>query len=413
MRATPKWTWPVLAVTPVYVLSCLLSVGGLITAKPWGDVGQYERYARLVLDGQIPYADFYVEYPPGAFAAWILPAVVTDGEYLRVFKLEMALVGLAALFAMAWILARLGADGRRAGIALAAAAISPLALGHTFLNRFDPWPAVLVILALAALLAERNRLAGGLLSLGFAVKMYAAVAAPVTAVRIARVSGRRALVASIVVAGLVGVVAFGLFLVLGFGGVGNTYYTQAERHLQIETLGATPFLVGDELGLYEARGASLSPGSIDLAGLGPDVASVLTSVLQLALIMVVAVLYWRRPEHDERLVAAFAASVTAFAIFGKVLSPQFLVWLVFLVPLVHGRRGIAATGLLLAALGLTQLELQGYTGLTIESWAVWILLVRNLLLVTLFGVLVHAVADARLAVESVVVRGRRTAATEA
>jgi len=385
----------VLAVTPVYVVSCLLSVGGLISAKPWGDVGQYERYARLVLDGQIPYADFYVEYPPGAFAAWILPALIADGEFLRVFKLEMALTGLVGLFTMGWILARLGADQRRSGIALVAAAISPLALGHTFLNRFDLWPALLVVVALAVLLAERNRLAGGLLSLGFAVKVYAVVAAPVTAVRIVRVSGRRALVAAIVVAGVVGIVAFGLFLLLGFGGVGNTYYTQAKRHLQIESLGATPFLIADELGLYEARGAALSPGSIDLAGLGPDAASMLTSVLQIVLVTAVSVLYWRRPEHDERLVAAFAASITAFAVFGKVLSPQFLIWLVFLVPLVRGRQGIAATGLLLAALGLTQLELQGYTGLMIESWAVWILLVRNLLLVALFGVLVHAVADRR------------------
>jgi hypothetical protein len=140
-------------------------------------VGQYERYARLILDGRIPYADFYVEYPPGAFVAWILPAVVTEGEYLRVFKLEMALLGLMALFAMAWILARVGADGRRTGSALAAAAISPLVLGHTFLNRFDAWPALLVILALAALLGQRNRLAGGLLSLGFVVKVYAAAVA--------------------------------------------------------------------------------------------------------------------------------------------------------------------------------------------------------------------------------------------
>ena len=82
--------------------------------------------------------------------------------------------------------------------------------------------------------------------------------------------------------------------------------------------------------------------------------------------------------------------VCAFVAFGKVLSPQFLIWLIPLVPLVRGRRGLAASALLAAALLLTQLwfpfrywDLVLHFG-TLESWLV---LLRDLVLVSLFAVL--------------------------
>jgi hypothetical protein len=102
-------------------------------------------------------------------------------------------------------------------------------------------------------------------------------------------------------------------------------------------------------------------------------------------------LYARRPAGSERLVMHAAAAVAATLAFGKVFSPQFVIWLVPLVPLVRGRRGLAAGALLVAALVLTQLWFphhywplaQGF-----EERESWLLLGRDLAVAALAALLV-------------------------
>lgn len=387
-----------LAAAVVFAASCWLAVGGLATTKDWGDVGHYEDFGRRILDSEVPYDDFYVEYPPLALPTFVLPALVTDDQalpdrfaskgYQRAFKLQMAAFGLASLLLAAWVLARLERVRGEAALALGAIAVSPLVLGHVFLNRYDAWPALLGVAALAALLARRAALTGALVALGFAAKIYVAAVVPVTAVRLWRTEGRTPLVRAAVAVALVALACFGVFAVVAFGGIGFSYWTQARRQLQIESLGASFLLVADQLGLYEARIVAGAPGSIDLAGTVAHVVATLSTLVQVAAILAVAWLYGRGPESEERLVTAYVAAVVAFLIFAKVLSPQYLVWLVPLVPLVGGWRGRAATATLLAALGLTQVELQGYVHLTILDYAVWSLVARNVLLVVVFALLV-------------------------
>jgi hypothetical protein len=80
----------------------------------------------------------------------------------------------------------------------------------------------------------------------------------------------------------------------------------------------------------------------------------------------------------------------AFAAFGKVLSPQFLIWLIPLVPLVRGRRGLVASGLLALALLLTQVwfPIRYWDLVHFEAFPSWVLLARDLVLVALLAVLI-------------------------
>ena len=71
--------------------------------------------------------------------------------------------------------------------------------------------------------------------------------------------------------------------------------------------------------------------------------------------------------------------MTAFVAFEKILSPQYLTWLVPLVPLAAGRRGRWAAVVFLGVLALTKPEyLVHRDGLRNQDWTVWVLLVRNL-----------------------------------
>jgi hypothetical protein len=138
-------------------------------------------------------------------------------------------------------------------------------------------------------------------------------------------------------------------------------------------------LVLDRLGLYTATLRDQAPGSKDAVGRLPDVLSVLSSLVVIAAVAWVTWLYVRG--RRDRVLAA-AAAVTAFVAFGKVLSPQYVVWLVPLVPVA----GLAASGVLVSALALTHAEWNHF----VKSYAhwgevlSWWVLARDLVLVALF-----------------------------
>jgi hypothetical protein len=384
----------------LFVLGCAASYGGLLSHAYPGDAGTYAEYAReLVHDGRIPYRDFYVEYPPGAVPVFVTPVLIWDAHYILVHKLLMTACGVGFVVCAAWILRRLGLSYVR----LVPIVLAPPLMGPVFLNRYDPVAALLGSLALVALLRGRDWTSSAVLGAATAIKLYAAVFVPVAA---RRVRDRTGSAVAYVVGGAVFVLPF---FVLAPGGVGWSLWTQAKRHLQIESLGASILLVGSKLGIHRVDWIAGKPGSVDLGGTLADTVGVLASVLAVVLVLLVAWAYWRGPDDDARLVTAWAASITAFTVFGKVLSPQYLTWLVPLVPLAAGRKGLYAAGSFLAALAFTQPEyIVDKHGLQEQNWAVWALIVRNGFLVATF---VFLYLQLRGGVAARVTPGRRSRPT--
>ena len=94
---------------------------------------------------RVPYRDFAVDYPPGALPVFILPAYFDD--YAGAFEWVMAACGVALVGVLAFV--------RRE--AAYYAALAPLLVGSLILSRFDLWPALLLVAALAALLCGSRR----------------------------------------------------------------------------------------------------------------------------------------------------------------------------------------------------------------------------------------------------------------
>jgi hypothetical protein len=367
--------------------------GGLFRGREYRDVGLYGEYARGLLDGRIPYRDVFVEYPPGAFAVFTPPALLPEEAYRHSFKVLMAVLGVATIVVAALILVRLGTSTRRLYGALAALALSPLALGPVSLNTYDIWPALLVAAALCALLYERPTLAFGLLGLAVTAKVYPAALLPAFCVAV----GRRRLARPVFAFAGVVLLVVGPFAIVGWDGLWESVDAQAGRALQIESLGGALLLAAHRLGVYEAevvRGSTLAL-SRDLAGSVPDALAVATGIVQLVAIVLVAWLFARGDRGGERLVAATAATVAVFLAFARFLSPQYAVWLVPLVPLVAVPFGVVASALLAGALIAAQLWFFHYREVFDLEGIVWLVVVRDVMLLALAAVLVAAVVRLR------------------
>ena len=374
---------------PVYLLAAAIPPGGLFRERRFRDVGLYGDYAQGLLDGRVPYRDFFVEYPPGGFLVFTPPALLPDSWYLHGFKALMALVGLATLLVVGLILARLGASPPRLYAAVIAVAAAPLVIGPVSLNTYDAFPALLVAGSLAALLWRRDSVALALLGAAFAAKLYAAALVPLFAVWLWR-TGRpvaRPLAAFAVTV----LVLVGPFALLGWDGLVESVRAQAGRGLQIESLGAAILLAAHRLGLYDAEVVRGSTAALtrDLDGAVPDALALATSLAQLAAVAAVVVLFLRGRSSGERLTLATAATLAGFLAFARFVSPQYLVWLVPVVPLVGGVAGIAATALLGGALLVGRLWFFDYQEVFALEGVAWLVVLRDLVLVVLYAVLLR------------------------
>ena len=400
VRATSPRAAAAIAVAGVAVLlACSLPPPShLFSLSDRGDIAHYFDYAQRTFEGQVPYRDFTLEYPPGFLPVLLAPGPADHGYYDR-FRLLMLTFGAAAvvLIVVALFLAGAGAVELATGVLVFATL--PLTLPPDLVfERFDLWPAVLVLLALVALLRGRRALGLGALGVATVAKLYPLALVPLAILaRRGRAHVRRDL-AVVAAAMLVLVLPFALIAPRGVGHVG---WLLARRPLHIESLGGSILLVAHRLGAYEPTIYLSFAGSWDLAGRAAKVVAVVGALAEAAALVAVWFLFARTSRGPRELLLAFAAVVVGFVTFGKVFSPQYLVWVAAATPLALGRvRVFALPATVVVALLTRYIYNDGYNDLLQAGRTSWVMFARNAVLVALFCSLVlelaaraHASAD--------------------
>ena len=392
-----RGTWTAAGAAAVLLALSVYALTSWLEQAQLSDVPVYLHYSRLVRSGAVPYRDLKFEYPPAALPALLLPAYMT-WSYATSFAVLMGACGAGCIATAGSALRAVGAGAVRTWAALLAIGAAPLLLGSLFDTRFDLWPTLLAFGALAAIVRQRSVVSGILPGLGFAAKLWPAVLLPIAVAHLWRQRGRRGAVTVMVAFVAVAAACFIPFAVLAPDGLRSMFADQLDRPLQVESLGAAVLMAAQHLGMHPLATVS-THGAQALSGRGAGLAADLSTALEITVVVAIWIVFARRRDASgESALLAAAAAVSALVAFDKVLSPQYLIWLVPFVLLVRGGRGIVAGGLLFVALGLTQTWFPWhYWRLATDHaapWS-WYLLARDLALVALAGLLLLALSRGR------------------
>jgi hypothetical protein len=364
------------------VLVCALHLALFApTIGDWSSVlvNDFAPQARAIKDGELPYRDQAIEYPPLSVPVLIAPAYLDDSTqgFIDGFMWEMLAFDLAitALVALA-----LPGDPRRVLSALGVYTIGLVTLsgvvlesslidyGPLALDRFDLVPALFVLAAVLARDRGRSAAWSGLLSIGVAIKAFPLLLYPA-------LLRRERNLRRVLVAGAIPLLLCAAAVIVMGDEFGSAISYHTERTLQVESLGASAFEVAHLLGA-SGIATGVGHGGFEISASGATAARWVSVMLGVAGYLWIVWAGWRSRATNFELVCALLAVLVVFA---PVLSPQFLLWLLPVSACAYGLR--KENVVLLLAILFTQIELQHYDGVdALTGSFVWPLAVRNVLL---------------------------------
>ncbi|MEU0336913.1 glycosyltransferase 87 family protein [Streptomyces sp. NPDC006193] len=285
--------------------------GGAVTREVWR---LYVHWYGVLAHGSFPAHDTLWQYPPGAGPVLLAPGLLPGLTYFQAF---VALT-LAVDAATAAALVRTGARPGRSLLGAALWTGGPPLLLHLPLARYDVQVTALAVLSLLAS-ARRPRAGGALAALGALVKVWPALV--LLGAPRGRATRRAWSWAAVSGAAVLGLLAALFARPLSF------LREQGGRGVQIESLGGTALNLARHAG-WPGR-ARYRYGAIELTG--PHVHAVATASLALTAAAFGLLLLWRvraRRWSEATPYDAALSAVLLFTVTSRVISPQYMIWLI-------------------------------------------------------------------------------------
>ena len=362
------------------------------------DVYLYSTWTILLSERQFPVGDAFWQYPPGAGVLFALAGVAGPDPIIGFVLL--AVIADAAILALL-VAASLRVHRDRYSPASLwgpwAWVIGGAAIGPIMLARFDLFPTLFAVAAL--LLVPKPWLSGMAAGIGALLKVWPAL--------ILLALPRRNLWRGIIAA--VAVTALGTLLISAWADGGVSFLgEQGERGLQIESVGAAPFVIAGAFGAPQQ--VVLRYGAFEIVMPGAIMIGLAITAIGLGLIGVIALQRLRgRLECVAPGDIALALVLVSVAT-SRVFSPQYSVWIVGVAaaasvdPRSRLRR---VTILLIAMSALTAVLFPWLYGSLLETnwYAVIVQIVRLGLLLVCTATAVTVVLAPALAARLPVIRG--------
>lgn len=322
----PAWVF-VWLVSRAYMLA-QIGLWDDVNGSEYEDVNTYEGWSNWIASTDLMPQEETWQYPPGAAYLFLIPRLGPLDYKLTFVILMLAfdLIGFLLITRLA------GRERRDTGVWIWLLGM-PI-LGSMPLLRFDLVPTVIAIAALVVI-HRRPTWFGILAGLGATVKVWPAF------VLLGEWDRRRLLRSAITAAAAVAVV----FAVswLAFGDQSGFITNQNDRGLQIEAVGAAPWQLREVI-TGEPMPIALRFGTSEIDSDAGEAVSTLLGIAAFLVLLAAAWWWWMRDRAirrgredlaDEVLARDFVFTVVLlFLVTSRVLSPQFMIWMVGLAAVV-------------------------------------------------------------------------------
>lgn len=317
------------------LFAAILTAAIYIFSTPSSVRDLYFLYGDAMYRGAVPYADNGMawEYPPMAFVLFLIPRLMASSPfgYGIAYNIEVFAFFMIGL----WLIKKTAEHyGRNPVSFMGIYALLMILMFEFVADRYDIFPMVTTAAAIYCYVTGRRDWALVFLTVAAAMKLYPAMIVPL--VLISMLAGRdwKSLAKGISVsAAAVALLVIPLFL----AGADPLSYLQYHilRPLQVETVAASVIMMATSMGLTSSW-TMMSFGSDNLFGPWADIIlpylPVLTGLSAVFLYAAFATVTMKMKRIGEGTDPQFAIIafllISMSMVFGKVLSPQFLIWLI-------------------------------------------------------------------------------------